>query len=163
MTQSKVLLEQESEISWTDIIHLTPDSRGVNVRFRIFNRRARKQVTSKASGRKHEIAIIEIADSTARINLILWNYDIDLVENDDDYCLLNGYITLHDECMSLSKVRNGAIRKASKSIELMKDDIDMSRPFIWKPKRQTSRPSTSRTLNGSSGRHVRRYASRKSF
>lgn len=163
MVQLKDMLEHESETSWTDIIHLTPDSRGVNVRFRIFKRGTTRQVTSKTSGRRYAISTFEIADSTARINLILWNDDIDLVENDVDYYLLNGHITLHDECMSLSKGRYGEIGKSDTSIELVKEDIDMSRPFIWKPKRQTSRKSTGRTLNGTSGRHIRRYASRKSF
>ncbi|MDH4214565.1 MAG: hypothetical protein OEV85_11640 [Candidatus Thorarchaeota archaeon] len=163
MKQLKDALEYESEIGWTNIIHLTPDSQGVNVKFRIFKRGATRQVTSKSSGRKHKIATFEIADSTARINLVLWNDDIDLLDNDDDFYLLNGYVTLHDECMSLSKGRNGAIRKSSTSIGPMNDNIDMSRPFIWKPRRRTSRSITSRTLNGSSGREARRYTSRKSF
>ncbi len=157
------ILEEKSEICWTDIIHLTPDSKGVNVGFRIFKRGSIRQVTSKASGRRSETSTFEIADSTARINLILWNDDIDLVEDDADYYLLNGHITLYDECMSLSKGRYGEIGKSDTSIELVKEDIDMSRPFMWKPKRQTSRKSTGRTLNGTSGRHLRRYASRKSF
>lgn len=157
------MLEEEQELGWTDIIHLSPDFKEVNVRFRIFRRGSIRRVTSKASGRRSEISTFEIVDSTARINLILWNDDIDLVEDDADYYLRNGHVTLYDECMSLSKGRYGEIGKSATSIGLVKDDIDMSRPFMWKPKRQTSRKSTGRTLNGTSGRHLRRYASRKSF
>jgi len=163
MAQLKDSFEKDAKIIWTEIIHLTPDSQRVNVRFRILKKGASRQVTSKSSCKKHEIATLEVADSTARINLLLWNNDIDLVEKDSDYCLLNGHITLYDECMSLSKGRSGVIRKPSTSIELIKNDIDMSRPFMWKPKWKTTRPTTGRTLSGSSGREVRRYASRKSF
>jgi hypothetical protein len=163
MTELMDSQKEDAKIVWTNIIHLTPDSHSVNVRFKIVRRGERRQVTSASFGRKYEIATFEIADSTARITLILWNDDIDLLEKDGDYCLLNGYVTLHDECMSLSKGRRGAIDKSSISLELIKEETNMSVPFAWKPKRQLSRPTTTRTLGGSAGREVRRYSSRKSF
>jgi hypothetical protein len=163
MSQFKNSKEKETGVIWTNIIHLTPDSQSVNVRFKVFKRGERRQVTSTSTGRKYEIATFEVADSTAKINLILWNDDIDTLEKDANYCLLNGHITLYDECMSLSKGRGGVIERSDTMIELIKDDVDMSRPFMWKPKRQSSRPTTTRTLHGTSGREVRRYSSRKSF
>jgi hypothetical protein len=163
MTELKDSQKEEVKIIWTNIIHLTPDSHSVNVRFKIVKRGERRQVTSASLGRKYELTTFEIADSTAKVTLTLWNDDIDILEKDGDYCLLNGYITLRDECMSLSKGRSGSIDKSSTSLELIKEETNMSLPFAWKPKRLLSRPTTARTLGGSSGREVRRYSSRKSF
>jgi hypothetical protein len=163
MTQLRDTFEQDSQTAWTDIVHLTPESQGVNVRFKVFKKEASRRVTSKSSGRQYDIVDCIVVDSTARINLILWNEDIDLVEKNNSYCLLNGLITVYDECMSLSKGRNGVIKISNTSFEQKEEVVDMSRPFMWKSKKHKSRPTTGRTLNGTSGREVRRYSSRKSF
>jgi ssDNA-binding replication factor A large subunit len=163
MAQTKNVAEQDRELIWTDIVSLKNDSRNVNVRFMIIKKGAIRRVTSKSSGKQYEVVDCIVADATARINLTLWNEDIDLAEQGDWYCILNGFINIHDECMALSMGRRGEIERIKPETNQIKEDIDMSRPFMGRSRRRETRPKTGRTLNGTTGQEVRRYASRKSF
>jgi hypothetical protein len=163
MTRTENVAEKDKEPIWTGIVSLKDDSREVNVRFKIIKKGAIRRVTSKSSGKQHEVVDCTIADATARINLTLWNEDIDLVEQGGWYCILTGFINAYDECMTLSKGRKGEIKRITPETDLTKEDIDMSRPFMGRPRRRESRPKTGRTLNGTTGQEIGRYASRKSF
>jgi hypothetical protein len=163
MTQIDKNKEQHQEFVWTEIRNLRNNSRDVNVRFKVVKKGKLRRVTSKSFGKQYEVIDCIVADTTARINLTLWNEDVDLVEQDSWYCLLNGYINVYDECMILSKGRTGEIHRLIAEIGSTREDTDMSRPFMGKPRRRESRPKTGRTLDGTKGKEVRRYAPRKSF
>ncbi len=163
MVESDDSLEQHTKAVWTDIVHLTPERRQVNVRFRIIRKGVSRRVSSKSSGRQYEVSDCVVADSTARINLTIWNEDVDRISQNHSYCLLNGHINILDECMSLSAGHHGKIIESDVPIENTDDEIDMSRPFMGKPKRPKSRFTTSRVLQGTIGREAGGYPSRKSF
>ena len=163
MAESYDSLEQHTKVVWTDIVHLTPDCRQVNVRFRIIKKGVSRRVTSKSSGRQYEISDCVVADSTAMISLTLWNEDVDRVSQNHSYCLMNGHINSQYECMSLSAGHHGRIVESDVPIEITNSEIDMSRPFMGRPKRPKSRSTTSRVLQGTIGRESGGYPSRKSF
>jgi hypothetical protein len=163
MTQIDRNEGHHKEPVWTEIRDLKNNSRDVNIRFRVVKKGNLRQVTSKSFGRQYEVSDCIVADTTARINMTLWNEDVDSVEQDGWYCLLNGYINVYDECMILSKGRTGEIHRLIVGIGSTREDIDMSRPFMGKRRRRETHSKTGRTLDGTKGREVRRYASRKSF
>jgi len=156
--------EQDNSIDWTLIAQFTLELRQVNVRFRVLKKGKTRIVTQRASGRKHEISDCIVGDSSAIMSLTLWNEDIDTVEPERTYELLNGYINLYDECMILSRGRRGELAESIIPINEANEQIDMSRPFMGKPKRRKKpRSATGRSFQGTAGREAKGYYSRKSF
>jgi ssDNA-binding replication factor A large subunit len=152
------------ECEWVSISKLTVESRAVNVRFSVIKKGTPRQVTARATGRAHLINEVVVGDESAIITLTLWNDDIDEIELGKTYELLNGYISMYDECMSLSKGRWGSIRGSESSIAQVDGTIDMSRPFMGRPKRKKKKRSlTGRSFQGTPGRESKGYCSRKGF
>jgi hypothetical protein len=150
--------------NWTPISKLTVESRAVNVRFSVIKKGAPRQVIARATGKPHLISECVVGDETAIITLTLWNNGVDEIETGSTYELLNGYISIYDECMSLSKGRWGNIRMASSEITQVNGTIDMSRPFMGRPKRRKQKRSpTGRSFQGTPGRETKGYCSRKGF
>jgi hypothetical protein len=149
---------------WTSIAKLTVESRAVNVRFSVVKIGTPQQVTARATGRPHLISECIVGDESAIITLILWNEDMDEIEVGKTFELHNGYINIYDECMSLSKGRWGTICLASSDIVQVDGTIDMSRPFMGRPRRRKQRRSpTGRSFQGTPGRESKGYCSRKGF
>jgi hypothetical protein len=152
------------ECDWTPISGLTVESQAINVRFTVIRRGTPRQVIARATGRAHAISECVVGDTTAIITFTLWNDDIDEIQTGKTYELMNGHITIFNECMSLSKGRWGSIQPASSEIDKLDDTIDMSRPFMGRPKRRKhARSSTGRTFQGTPGRESKGYCSRKGF
>lgn len=155
---------QLEETKWTPISGLTVESRAANVRFRVIKKGMPRQVTSRATGRAHLVIDCVVGDGSGIITLTLWNDDIDDIQLDKTYDLLNGQISMFDECMSLSKGRWGKIRVASLEVTQVDRTTDMSRPFMGRPKRRKhTRSPTGRTFQGTPGRESKGYCSRKGF
>lgn len=152
------------EGEWIPISALTVEDHSVNVRFSVIKKGTPRQVTAKATGRPHLISEVVVGDKSAIINLVLWNADIDEIDIGKTYELVNGYISIYDECMSLSKGRWGTIRVAKSGIAQVDGTINMSRPFMGRPKRRRhKRSTTGRSFQGTPGRESKGYCSRKGF
>lgn len=152
-----------SSFNSTEIVHLEPRMTCINILFKVIEKSLIRIVRSKSTGTEYKICECIVGDSTARIKLTLWNDDIELVEPDHSYVLSEGFISMHDECMILSKGRRGRITPSDEEIETSMDSIDMSRPFMGRQRKSKTRPVTTRTLEGTKGREARGYCSRKSF
>ncbi len=164
MVQENASTRQYDSDTWTPIAQFTREIRKVNVRFNVIKKGKTRIVTQRSTGRKHEISDCIVGDSTAIVNLTLWNEDIDTIEQGKTYELQNGYINLFDECMILSKGRRGSLVESVITITTVNGKIDMSRPFMGKPKkRKRQRSSTGRSLSGAVGRETKGFCSRKSF
>ena len=149
---------------WTPISKLTVESRAVNVRFSVVKTGPSRQVTARATGKPYLITECLVGDESAIITLTLWNEDIDEIETGKTYELVNGYINFYDESMSLSKGRWGIIRATSLDIAQVDGTINMSRPFMGRPKRKKQKRSpTGRSFQGTPGRESKGYCSRKGF
>jgi hypothetical protein len=134
------------------------------VRFKVLEIEEPRRVTSRSTGRHHQIANCVVGDESAVITLTLWNYDIDEIEVGKVFELLNGYINVYDESMHLGRGRWGGLREATSDIVEVNTGLDMSRPFMGRPKRRTrKRSQTGRTFSGSAGRESRGYPARKGF
>jgi ssDNA-binding replication factor A large subunit len=140
------------------------EARSVNVRFKALEKEEPRRVTSRSAGRSHRVSNCIVGDTTAVITLTLWNHDIDEIEVGNSFELVNGYINIYDECMHLARGRWGEFRKVSEDTSEINRDLDMSRPFMGRPKqRRRERSPTGRTFSGTAGRESRGYPSRKSF
>ena len=149
---------------WIPIAKLNVDSRAVNVRFSVVKKNAPRKVKVQATGKPCLLCECIVGDESAIIILTLWNEEIDGVETGKTYDLLNGHISIYDESMSLSKGRWGTIRLSSSGISQVNSTIDMSRPFMGRPKRRKrSRSPTGRSFQGTPGRESKGYCSRKGF
>ncbi|MHA3962886.1 MAG: single stranded DNA-binding domain-containing protein [Candidatus Thorarchaeota archaeon SMTZ1-45] len=149
---------------WTPISRLTVESKSVNVRFSVIKKGQTRLVTANASGKRHLIRECIVGDKSAIISLNLWNEDVDEIDIGKSYELLNGYISIYDESMSLAKGRWGIIREASSSIIQVDGSIDMSRPFMGRPiRKRKKRSPTGRSFQGTPGRETKGYCSRKGF
>lgn len=156
--------ESIEKADWTQIRDLTVESRAVNVRFSVIKKETPRQVIARATGRSHLISECVIGDESAIITLSLWNEDITEIEVGKTYELLNGYVNMYDECMSLTKGRWGSIKTSSSDLVLVNGTIDMSRPFMGRPKRRKQKRSlTGRSFQGTPGRESKGYCSRKGF
>ena len=152
------------EENWTPIAKLTVESIAVNVRFSVIKIGSPRQVTARATGKPHLISECIVGDESAIITLTLWNEDIDEIEIGKTFELQNGYINIYDECMNLSKGRWGTIRLSSSDIVQVNGTINMSRPFMGRPRRRKQKRSpTGRTFQGAPGRESKGYCSRKGF
>jgi len=150
--------------TWIPIAKFTREIRRVNVRFNVIKKGEIRTVTQRIVGRKHEISDCIVGDSTGIVNLTLWNEDIDTIEQGRTYELRNGFLNLYDECMILSKGREGTLIESDVPITSVNGQIDMSRPFMGKSKRRKKERSlTGRTLSGAVGRETKGFCSRKSF
>jgi ssDNA-binding replication factor A large subunit len=146
------------------ISDLTVKSRSVNVRFKALEIEKPRRVTSRSSGRSHQVANCVVGDESAVITLTLWNYDVDEIEIGKSFELVNGYVNTYDECMRLGRGRWGEFRDSPSDIASVNRGLDMSRPFMGRPKRPVrKRSQTGRTFSGTAGRESRGYPSRKGF
>lgn len=149
---------------WTHIAALSPSSKNINLRFFVLDMKQSRRVFSKRTGKENEIAECLVGDSTGRINLIIWNNDIDLIKPQRTYTLLNGHVNLYDECMSLGKGPWGDIKESEVPIVNVNEAIDMSRPFMGNQMKKTRpRSLTGRPLDGTAGREIQKFCGRKSF
>ncbi len=154
----------EQELKWTAIAELTVESRAVNVRFRVLEKEKTRQVIARGTGRILQVSNCVVGDATAVVTLTTWNDDIGEVEVGNTYELVNGYIKIYDECMNLGRGRWGEFKQTQKDILKINQEVDMSRPFMGRPKmRRRNRSPTGRTFSGTAGRESRGYPARKSF
>ncbi|MHA2359965.1 MAG: hypothetical protein ACXAB5_06805 [Candidatus Thorarchaeota archaeon] len=155
---------ENQELQWTSLTELTVESRAVTVRFKVLEKETPRRVIARSTGKFHKVSNCVVGDATAVITLTLWNEDIDEVEVSKTYELVNGHINIYDECMILGRGRWGEYRHTSVDILKINRSVDMSRPFIGRPKRRRrERSPTGRTFSGTAGRESRGYPSRKSF
>lgn len=58
-----------------------------------------------------KLAVAVLKDKTGRIDLILWDGDVDLVEEGDEVVLENCFVKEYNGSLQVTTGRNGSIRK----------------------------------------------------
>lgn len=155
--------QDESAGTTTTISNLTESSRQVNVCFKVVEANEPRRITSKRTGRVYLVEDITVADETARIQMTLWNEDVDTLQPGESYQLRNGRIEVYDFSMRLTKGLKGEITRLCTNIEKPNVETDMSKPFMGREPRPRRRRTMARTLQGTSGRLLRGYGSDKEF
>ncbi|MHA1638001.1 MAG: hypothetical protein ACTSUB_08300 [Candidatus Thorarchaeota archaeon] len=154
----------EQSIQYTTIRELTPQSHNVSLIFKVLHVDEPRRVTARRTGKNHLVAKAVIADSTAKIDLILWNFDVDEIKPGNTYTLTGGRVEVYEEAMQLAKSRSGEFSLNTYALEDVNPEFNMSRPFIWrKKKRKRPRSKTGRTLDGAQGKSSKGYCSFKEF
>ncbi|MHA1925211.1 MAG: hypothetical protein ACXABV_11235 [Candidatus Thorarchaeota archaeon] len=154
----------ESNLELTCISELTPSSRSVSVLLRIISMSQTRQVRSNKTSRKHLVQDVVTGDSTARINMTLWDEDADSLQEGHTYILIKGYVREYDECMCLLRSRLGKFKESNRHIETVNESVDMSRPFAGrKQQRRKPRTKSGRSFRGTPGREEKGYCSWKGF
>ena len=78
--------------NFVSIASLKPGARRVNVRFRVLRKVSEREFYSRRDFSKHRVAELLVGDDTGTIILTLWDDDIDKVEVDRTYRIINGYV-----------------------------------------------------------------------
>lgn len=151
-----------TEASVTKIADLTRNTRNVTVEFKVIYKRNPRVVMSKRSGKRLLVADARVADSSAQIELVLWNEEAEEIEQGSVYRLTNGTVIVHEESLQLGRGRNGCFTRLPTKEMATNESLDMSVPFLGgRKKRVTS--SSGRTFDGVSGREAKGYCSSKGF
>jgi ssDNA-binding replication factor A large subunit len=153
--------KDESVEAITTIANLTEGSGHVNVSFKVMEVNEPRRVTSRRTGRIYLVEDMTVADESAKIQMTLWNEDVDTLKIGENYELRNGRLEVYDFSMRLTKGLNGEITKLDHNIDSPNIEIDMSRPFMGRKPRPRRRRTAARTLQGTSGRVLRGYGSGK--
>ena len=155
---------EESDLELTSVADLTLFTSSVQVLLKIVSTSQTRQVRSNKTGRRLLVQDIIAGDSTARINITLWNEDTDSLQEGQTYLLTEGYVREYDECMYLLRSKDGEFRDSERCIENVNESVDMSRPFAGrKQQRKSPRTRSGRSFRGTPGREEKGYCSWKGF
>ncbi|MFX0055779.1 MAG: hypothetical protein ACFFAD_12705 [Candidatus Hermodarchaeota archaeon] len=155
---------EESSLELTSVADLTPFTSSVAILIKVVSTSQTRHVISNKTGRRLLVQDVVAGDSTARINMTLWNEDTDSLQEGQTYLLSKGYVREYDECMYLLRSRDGEFKESERHIEDVNESVDMSRPFAGqKSRRKSPRTRTGRSFRGTPGREEKGYCSWKGF
>ncbi|MFW9967459.1 MAG: hypothetical protein ACFFEA_09930 [Candidatus Thorarchaeota archaeon] len=156
--------EEESNPELTSIAELTPECNSVALLLKVVSLGQARQIRSNKTGRRHLVQNAVIGDSTAIINMTIWDDDVDSLQEGHTYLLTKGYVIEYDECMCIHRSRLGEFVESTKLIDIVNKSVDMSRPFVGrKPQRRKPRTKSGRSFRGTTGREEKGYCSWKGF
>ena len=91
---------------------LTPRSRGVNLIARVVEKPQARVVSSQYDQSEHRLTEALIADETGAITLVLWDDNIDVVNEGESIKVVNGFIKLFKGKMQLNLGRFGKVEQS---------------------------------------------------
>lgn len=146
------------------VAQLSPDMMNLNILFKVVSIGVTRKVVSRTSGRHLLISEVRVGDHTGTITLVLWNDDVETLEQGRTYLLKGGFVSIYDDCMQLAKGKEAEIIPSDREIEGVELANDMSRPFALRaPKRKRSRSKSGRSMSGEQGREAKGYCTWKGF
>lgn len=155
--------KKEDELEFTPISRLTPNSRKVNVIFRVLELNDERHVKVRSSGLLHRVTEARVADETGSIKLTLWDDDIDDIDVGELYTLQRGHVGVYDESMRLNRGRSGFLEATSAHMTDVNSDLDMSKPFAWMKRKRRKRTRRGMSFRGVPGNELKGYCPRKDF
>ncbi|MHA1958659.1 MAG: hypothetical protein ACW99U_00355 [Candidatus Thorarchaeota archaeon] len=122
-------------------------------------------VSSASSQRRHLVTKAIVADESGRIDMILWNDDVEELHVNKSYSLKGGHVKVYEECMQLNRGRLGRLEKSVENLKEINQTLNMSTPFMGRKRRMKKRPRSrsGRTLGGVPGREKKGYCASKGF
>jgi len=91
---------------------LTPRSRGVNLIAKVVEKPEARVVSSQYDQSEHRLTEALIADETGAITLVLWDDNIDVVNEGESIKVVNGFIKLFKGKMQLNLGRFGKVEQS---------------------------------------------------
>ncbi|MCS7136989.1 MAG: hypothetical protein NZ941_01310 [Candidatus Caldarchaeum sp.] len=105
---------------------LTPRSRGVNLVAKVVEKPEPRVVSSQYDQSEHRLTEALIADETGAITLVLWDDNIDLVNEGDSVKVVNGFIKLFRGKMQLNLGKFGRIEQTDQTITEVNTENNLS-------------------------------------
>ncbi|MEM0384730.1 MAG: OB-fold nucleic acid binding domain-containing protein [Candidatus Caldarchaeum sp.] len=115
---------------------LTPRSRGVNLVAKLVEKPEPRVVSSQYDQSEHRLTEALIADETGAITLVLWDENIDTVNEGDAVKVTNGFIKLFKGRMQLNLGRFGKIEPADVQIEEVNTENNLSQKESFSEERR---------------------------
>ena len=164
VSDTRIPDNKESNLELTSIAELTPECNSVALLLKVVSLDQARQIRSKKTNRRHLVQNAVVGDSTAIINMTLWNDDVDSLQEGHTYLLTKGNVIEYDECMYIHRSRLGEFVESTKLVDIVNESVDMSRPFTGqKPQRRNPRTKSGRSFRGTPGREEKGYCSWKGF
>jgi len=88
---------------------LRPNSRSINIKIKCNSKNEEREVTSRKTGENLRVTEALVGDETGSIYLTLWNDDIDKMEVDHIYKLINVYTTVFRGSLRLNIGKYGKL------------------------------------------------------
>ena len=90
---------------------LRPNSRSINIKIKCNSKNEEREVTSRKTGENLRVTEALVGDETGSIYLTLWNDDIDKMEVDHIYKLINVYTTVFRGSLRLNIGKYGSFEE----------------------------------------------------
>ena len=132
------------------IAELNPSSRSVNTKVHVIRKDPEREVVSRKDGSTYRVAEALVGDSSGCILMTLWNEDIDLVHEGENYEIINGYVSVFRGSMRLNSGRNGQLEKID-------EEVQPNQQNNLSEKRVQSQFRPRRDFTGKKGYGKRRY------
>ncbi|MDH5362920.1 MAG: OB-fold nucleic acid binding domain-containing protein [Aigarchaeota archaeon] len=128
---SKKEESREEELSETmKIANLSMSSRGVNVVAKAVSKSAERAVTSQWDQTEHKVCEATVADDSGAITLVLWDDNVDKVNEGDVIEIQNGYIKVFKGSMQLNVGRYGSLAASDAEIESVNTENNLSQKEV---------------------------------
>lgn len=108
------------------IDELTPRMKHVDLKFKVVEKGAAREITSRRTYEKHRIVDATIGDDTGIVKLPLWDDYIERVEVGKSYKIENGYTGLFRGNLQVKIGRYSELKEAENEIKDVNLDVDMS-------------------------------------
>jgi len=108
------------------IASLTPRSRGVNLVAKVVEKPPERAVSSQYDQSEHKLVETLVADETGAVTLVLWDDNIDKVNEGDVMRINNGFIKVFRGRMQLNLGRFGSIEPADVDIPNVNTENNIS-------------------------------------
>ncbi len=105
---------------------LSPRSRGVNLVAKVVSKSPERVVSSQYDQSEHRLSEALIADETGAINLVLWDENVDKVNEGDVIKVSNGFVKLFRGRMQLNLGRYGSVELSDAEIPEVNTDNNLS-------------------------------------
>jgi len=112
------------------ISNLSPWSRSVNLLAKVVKKGEEKFVASKFDQREHKLSETLIADETGAITLVLWDENIDKVNEGDVVMITNAFVKPFKGFMQLNLGRYGSIEMVNEEIPNVNVENNLSTKAI---------------------------------
>ena len=93
-----------------NISELNVGMKSVNIKGKILELSDPREVMSRFSSRLNRVATAVLSDDSGKINLTLWNDQIDTVKPNDTVAVENGYVTEFREVKQLNVGKFGTLK-----------------------------------------------------
>ncbi|MHA1299699.1 MAG: hypothetical protein ACTSO9_09710 [Candidatus Helarchaeota archaeon] len=101
----------ESETEFMIVDELKPSLRGINLKIKCTSKNEEKEVINRKTGETFRVTEALVGDKTGSIYLTLWNDDIDKMEIDHSYKLVNVYTSVFKGSMRLNLGKYGSFEE----------------------------------------------------